>query len=120
MMERERGSIKFEIVKRIGVLNTYPTGWSKEFNIVKWNDKSEKYDVRDWSPGHERMSRGVTLYESELKKMMELCSGIFEDGAAAENTSAQPQQEAVQQAVQEIPPQSDVAAADRVAEDVPF
>lgn len=76
-MEKERDPIKFEIVKSIGTLNTYPTGWSKEFNIVKWNDRSEKYDIRDWAPGHERMSRGVTMREDEIRKLMELCADIF-------------------------------------------
>ena len=78
MIERERGNIKFEITKHLGVLSTSPTGWTKEFNIVKWNDKSEKFDLRDWAPGHDRMSRGITLYEGELRALMELCSGLFE------------------------------------------
>lgn len=76
-MERNRDSIKFEIVEHIGVLNTYPTGWNKELNVVKWNDRTEKYDVRDWSPGHDRMSKGVTMFEDELKKLVDFCSAIF-------------------------------------------
>lgn len=118
MSERERGPIKYEIVKKIGVLNSYPTGWNKELNVVRWNDKSEKYDVRDWSPGHERMSRGVTLYEGELKKLMELCSGLF-DRMPAEKAEAVKAVEAVEAA-------NAVSAAaeqpaDKVAEaEVPF
>ena len=79
MIERERGTVKFEIIEHIGVLNTSPTGWNKEINVVKWNDKPEKYDIRDWSPGHERMSRGVTLYGKKKKKLMELCAGMFSE-----------------------------------------
>ena len=72
----ERGPIRFEIIKHFGVLSTAQTGWTKEFNIVKWNDR-EKFDIRDWAPGHERMSKGVTLYEHEMKQIYELCSEIF-------------------------------------------
>ncbi len=75
MTERSRASIKFEIVEKIGVLNSYPTGWNKEVNLVSWNDKPEKYDIRDWDPAHERMSRGVTLHSGEMKKLVELCGG---------------------------------------------
>ena len=120
MIERERGPVKFEIIKHIGVLNTYPTGWSKEFNIVKWNDKSEKYDVRDWAPGHERMSRGITLYEDELEKLYGFCSGIFQ---SSESSDKAPEQQVPEQNyVQEQP--ASQQTADRVAEqpsaEVPF
>ena len=125
MIERERGPIKYEIVKKIGVLNTYPTGWNKEFNLVRWNDRTEKYDVRDWAPGHERMSRGVTLHEGELKKLMELCSDLFDaDSACGKETAAATQADPADKpetaAAAQTSPQSEMAAADKVAEDVPF
>ena len=91
MTERERTDIKFEIVERIGILNSYPTGWNKEFNLVSWNDKPEKYDIRDWSPSHDRMSRGVTLYQDEVQKLMELCDGWF--GGNDPQEAAQVQEE---------------------------
>lgn len=78
MAEKEK-NIKFEIVERIGVLNSYPTGWSKEFNVIKWNDRQAKYDIRDWAPGHERMSKGVTMHSGEMKKLLEFCEGRFND-----------------------------------------
>ncbi len=106
MAERERTDIRFEIVERIGVLGSYPTGWNKEFNVVKWNDKPEKYDIRDWSPGHERMSRGVTMHEDELLKLMDFCSVRFED----EKTAAE-----VQQAVADA-----AGSAGQAQEEVPF
>ena len=62
--------ISYERVKRIGVINRYPTGWSKEINLVSWNDGPAKYDIRDWAPDHEKMSRGATLTEQELARLM--------------------------------------------------
>ena len=62
--------ISYEIVKRIGVINSYPTGWSKEINLVSWNEGSPKYDIRDWAPDHEHMSRGAALTEQELARLM--------------------------------------------------
>lgn len=47
-------------------------GWSKELNLISWNDREPKYDIRDWSPEHEKMGKGVTLSVEELKKLRDL------------------------------------------------
>lgn len=46
--------IKFEIVENIAVLAESPSGWTKEVNLISWNDREPKYDIRDWSPDHEK------------------------------------------------------------------
>ena len=45
------------------------SGWTKEANIVCWNGGSPKLDIREWDPDHERMSRGITLYEAEAERL---------------------------------------------------
>lgn len=57
---------KFEIVKNIAVLSENPKGWTKELNLVSWNERPAKYDIREWSPDHTQMGKGITLTESEL------------------------------------------------------
>jgi len=64
--------IKFEIVKKIGVLSTTSRGWTKELNLVSWNDRDPKYDIREWSPDGETMGKGVTLTKDELVALREL------------------------------------------------
>lgn len=64
--------VRFEIVEHIAVLAEQSTGWRKELNIVAWNDKEPKYDIRDWDPEHERMSRGVTLFPEEMQRIVEV------------------------------------------------
>ncbi len=58
--------IKFEIVKEIGVLSESAKGWKKELNLVSWNGKDPKYDLRDQAPDHEKMGKSVTLTDKEL------------------------------------------------------
>ena len=58
--------IKFEITKHIATLSTSPKGWTKELNLISWNDKEPKYDIRDWSPDHIQMGKGVTLSGEEM------------------------------------------------------
>ncbi|MEK6754090.1 MAG: YdbC family protein [Chloroflexota bacterium] len=64
--------IKYEIIKKIGVLSTSASGWSKELNLISWNDREPKYDLRDWSADHEKMGKGVTLSKEELTALKEL------------------------------------------------
>ncbi len=61
--------IKFEIVERLGVLSTNEKGWTKELNIVSWNEREAKYDLREWNPDHTRMSKGITFTEEEAEKL---------------------------------------------------
>lgn len=65
--------LKFEIVKKIGVLSE-PTdkGWKKELNLIKWGSNPQKYDIRDWNEDHTRMGKGITLTEEELNKLKEV------------------------------------------------
>jgi hypothetical protein len=64
--------IKFEIIKNIGTLSKSSKGWTKELNLISWNGREPKYDIRDWDPEHEKMGKGVTLTEEELKNLKEL------------------------------------------------
>ena len=68
--------IKFEIKKTVGVLSESAKGWTKELNLVSWNDKPAKYDIREWDPAHEKMAKGVTLSVDELRKLKNLLNGI--------------------------------------------
>ena len=68
--------IKFEIKENIGVLSESSKGWSKELNLVSWNDKEAKHDIREWDPAHEKMGKGVTLSSEELKKLREFLNGL--------------------------------------------
>lgn len=65
-------NITFEIKEHIGVITRYDSGWNKELNLISWNGGTNKYDLRDWDPHHERMRRGVTLFEGEMRKMVNL------------------------------------------------
>lgn len=64
--------IKFEIVEQIAVLSESEKGWTKELNLISWNGREPKYDLRDWAPNHEKMGKGVTLTKEELAKLGEV------------------------------------------------
>jgi len=64
--------IKYEIIKKIGVLSKSASGWAKELNLISWNERDPKYDLRDWSADGEKMGKGVTLSKEELLALNEL------------------------------------------------
>ncbi len=64
--------IKFEITRAMGVLSEGSKGWQKEINLVSWNNRSPKIDIRDWGPEHEKIGKGITLNKAELIKLKEL------------------------------------------------
>ena len=64
--------IKFEIVEELGVIGEGSKGWQKELNLVRWNDREAKYDVRDWDSQHQKMGKGVTFTRKELAKLRDI------------------------------------------------
>lgn len=68
--------IKYEIIQKIGVLSKSASGWAKELNLVSWNDREPKYDLRDWSADGQKMGKGVTLSRDELVALKELLNSM--------------------------------------------
>jgi hypothetical protein len=71
-MADKKSEIKFEIKQNVGTISESSKGWTKELNLVSWNDKEAKYDLRDWDPAHEKMGKGVTLSQDELRKLRDI------------------------------------------------
>jgi hypothetical protein len=64
--------LKYEITNELAVLSESARGWTKEINMVSWNDREPKVDIREWSPEHERMGKGVTLSTEEAKLLRDV------------------------------------------------
>lgn len=70
---------KWKIVKNLGFLSE-SSGWKKEVNIISWNDKPAKVDIRSWDAEHKRMSKGITLNKEELKNLKNLLLSLDTEG----------------------------------------
>lgn len=64
--------ITYEITKELGVISEDAKGWTKELNLISWNEREPKFDIRSWNPDHTRMSKGISLTEEEMEKLVEL------------------------------------------------
>lgn len=68
--------LKFEITEKIGVISENAKGWTKELNLVSWNEREPKYDLREWAPDHSKMGKGVTLTTDELAQLKDILGGL--------------------------------------------
>ena len=75
------GKIEFEIVRSFGAITTNSSGWTKELNLVSWNGAAPKIDIRDWSPEHDKMGRGVTLTPKETEELYTLLTTALTDAS---------------------------------------
>ena len=62
--------IQYEIVKEIAVLSTGDSGYTKELNLISWNGKEPKYDIRSFSPNREKCGKGITLNADEAAALL--------------------------------------------------
>jgi hypothetical protein len=71
--------ITYDILQCYGVLSEEKGGWKKELNLVSWNGRTPKLDLRDWAPGHDKMGKGITLTREEGAKLAELLTAALAD-----------------------------------------
>ena len=62
--------IQYEIVKEIVVLSASDIGYTKEINLISWNGKEPKYDIRNFSPNREKCGKGITLTSDEAAALL--------------------------------------------------
>jgi len=68
---------KYDVVEELGVLSENPSnGWKREINLVSFNDRGAKYDIRDWAPKREKMSKGISLTIEEAKMLKEILNNL--------------------------------------------
>lgn len=65
-------NFEYEVIEELGVLSTNQSGWTKELNLISWNGRPPKFDIRDWSPDHEKMGKGLTFSNDELQALQEI------------------------------------------------
>ena len=68
--------IKYEIQENFGVISQSNSGWTKELNLVSWNGREAKYDIRDWDVQHEKMRKGITLSKEELMELRNILNDM--------------------------------------------
>lgn len=66
----------FEIVENLGIVSEGKGGWKLELNLISWGGRPAKYDLRSWSPDHQKMGKGSTLSKEELVALKDLLNKV--------------------------------------------
>jgi len=66
---------KYVITERIAVLSE-KKGWTKELNMVSWNDRPVKFDLREWHHEDGKIGKGTTLTDDEIRNLREVLNAI--------------------------------------------
>lgn len=75
--------VESKIITSLGILATRTDKrgevWSKELNIVSWNGKEPKVDIREWNEDHTRANKGITLTLKEAERVADLLMALKEE-----------------------------------------
>lgn len=83
-MRKDQSNYNFKILENIGVVSEKPNGWTLELNIVSFNGRDARYDLREWRNDHTELRNGARFSESDLKPLMELIRKHLEESGHGE------------------------------------
>ena len=67
--------ITYDIVETIGTVDS--GNKTLELNRISWNHRAPVFDLRKWDETHEKMGKGVTMNESDLRGLYEMLCEYF-------------------------------------------
>jgi hypothetical protein len=73
----EDEEIECEIIESYGVFSAGAKNWNKEVNLVSWNGRPAKLDIRSWQSNHERCGKGIALTREEAEELVKLLNKIL-------------------------------------------
>lgn len=72
----------YEVTEEIGVIgNPTPSGWTTQLNLVSWNGKEPKLDIRSWNEDRSRMGKGISLSIKDATELANLLNSYLDLGS---------------------------------------
>ena len=69
--------IECEIIESYGIFSEGTKNWNKEVNLVSWNGRPAKLDIRAWQRNHQKCGKGITLTRPEAEELVKLLGKIL-------------------------------------------
>jgi len=73
----EDDEIECKIIKSYGIFSVGTKNWNKEVNLVSWNGRPAKLDIRAWQNNHEKCGKGIALTREETEELVKLLNKIL-------------------------------------------
>lgn len=67
---------KYVIYNHIGDLSKPNNGWTKELNLISWDNREHVYDIRTWNADHTEYGKGATFTSSQMVALKKLLDEI--------------------------------------------
>ena len=103
----EDDGIECEIIQSYGIFSQGTKNWNKEINLVSWNGRPAKLDIRAWHKDHEKCGKGITLTWEEAESLSALLAKVLKSKprrANPERAANHKRSEKKPQAKRPVPP----------------
>ena len=80
--------IECRIIESYGIFSQGIKFWNKEVNLVSWNGRPAKLDIRNWQMDHEKCGKGITLTREEAEELVKLLDSVLKAIPRAEKPRA--------------------------------
>ena len=80
MIYTDDDEIECEIIESYGVFAKGTRNWNKEINLISWNGRPAKLDIRNWQRDHKKCGKGITLTREEAEELVKLLGKILKAG----------------------------------------
>lgn len=67
---------KYDVLEKFGEISASSNGWKKELRLISWNGRPEKYDIREWSPEGNKISKGITFTKEEIASLKRILNSL--------------------------------------------
>ena len=86
--ENDDEDIECTIIESYGIFSQGIKFWNKEVNLVSWNGRPAKLDIRNWQRDHGKCGKGIAITREEAEELVKLLSRILQTKPRAEQENA--------------------------------
>jgi len=82
--------IECNIIESYGIFSEGVKSWNKEVNLVSWNGRPAKLDIRAWQKNHQKCGKGITLTMEEAEELVKLLGKVLKAKPQRKSAEAKP------------------------------
>jgi hypothetical protein len=73
----EDEEVECEIIESYGIFSGEAKSWNKEVNLVSWNGRPAKLDIRSWQRNHQKCGKGIAITRAEAEELVKILGKIL-------------------------------------------
>ena len=85
----EDEEIECDILESYGIFSGNIKFWNKEVNLISWNKRPAKLDIRNWQRDHKKCGKGIAITREEAEELVKLLNKILKEKPGPGKTKKQ-------------------------------